>query len=64
MEDEEFEKYYDRISDCMYDCEIIKAERRTKLKQILEEIESNAIKDILKERKDLDEDTWFNRSLG
>ena len=42
MEESEFEKYFERITDCMYDCKIIKAERRTKMRQILEEIENNS----------------------
>jgi hypothetical protein len=42
MKDEEFEKYFRDITNCMYDCTITKAERRTQMRKILEEIENNA----------------------
>ena len=38
MKDEEFEKYFRDITNCMYDCTITKAERRTQIREILEEI--------------------------
>ena len=47
MKDEEFEKYFRDITNCMYDCTITKAERRAKLKEILEEIENNAKGEVL-----------------
>ena len=43
MNDEEFEKYFERI-DCIFDSWFVSTpqERKDKLKQILEEIENNA----------------------
>ena len=38
MKDEEFEKYFRDITNCMYDCTITKAERRTQMRKILEEV--------------------------
>ena len=40
MKDEEFEKYFRDITNCMYDCTITKAERRTQMRKILEEVEN------------------------
>ncbi len=47
MKDEEFEKYFRDITNCMYDCTITKAERRTQMRKILEEIENNAKGEVL-----------------
>lgn len=44
---EEFEKYFRDITNCMYDCTITKAERRTQMRKILEEIENNAKGEVL-----------------
>ena len=40
LKDEEFEKYFRDITNCMYDCTITKAERRTQMRKILEEVEN------------------------
>ena len=47
LKDEEFEKYFRDITNCMYDCTITKAERRTQMRKILEEIENNAKGEVL-----------------